>query len=265
MRVTVSVRRVPRLLLVPVLALAPYEARPLLSAAQLLRGMAIRMPYRWGNRHLLAEDADRAVLLWSVRGRGGRPDLRGECRGVVAAVASGSALFLASNALLLLPLTAALTALGVPSARLCDLAIALVCARLAVTLWRAVCAYRHEVLLDGRLPTQQGVRWSVDLLAAWPAGAGHGRDLLQRFLAQADEADAEVVLHCDRRNGAFYGHHGFGAVADGGPDTQLLLLRPSASSRRAQARDRARQQLRGRLRRSPARSAAVRPVDRLPV
>lgn len=244
-----------------VLAFAPYEARPLLAAGQLFRGMAIQLAHQWGAGRLLADDADRAVLLWSASGPRQRQDARQEVLSVAAAVLTGVVLFVASNTLLLLPLAAALQVIGVPAPTILDVQLSVVMVRLAVTLWRAVYAYLHHRRLMAQLPVQVGPRWGLELLAASPQGRGHGRHLLQRFLDGADRADAEVVLHCDMRNVAFYRHHGFRIVTDVDQGDQLLMVRPSGSVRRHRARDRARHQLQGHLRKG---GTATRTQERAP-
>jgi GNAT superfamily N-acetyltransferase len=246
----VSPTRLPRLVLVSVLAFAPFEARPMLAAAELFRGMAIQLSYRWGAGRLMADDANRAVLVWSdCRPRRGRAAAV-ECLSAGAAVLTGLVLFIISNVLLLLVVNAALRACGVPPDGVADVRLTIVLVRLVVTLRRAVYAYQHEAHLAARLPAQTGPRWVLDLLAAAPAGSGHGRDLLQRFLERADSADTEVALHCDLRNVAFYRHHGFRVITSGERDDQLLMLRASATARKELARDLQRQRLQGFLRKA---------------
>jgi hypothetical protein len=256
--VKVSPGRLPRLLLVAVLAFAPYEARPLLSAAELFRGMAIQFSYRCGAGRIMAQDADRAVLLWSVCGE--RREARREGLGVAAAVVTGIVLFVASNTLLIWTVTAALRSFGASPGAVANTQFAIVTVRLAVTFWRAVYAYRHDARLASAIPAQAGPRWALDLLAASPEGSGYGRDLVQRFLNRADQADAEVVLHCDARNVAFYRHHGFALVNEGATGDQLLMLRPSASAQRERVRSVPHQQLLGHLKKGQAEGRPARRV-----
>lgn len=244
-----SPRRLPRLLMVLILAFAPYEARPMLAAAELFRGMAIQLSYRWAAGRLMAETSDRAVLLWTVCGRRTRRDALREIWAALVSVATGIALFVASNALLLLVVGEALDAAGVNTATVSGIRFGIVTFRLMVTLARAVQAYRHDRRLMTGVAAQTGPRWLIDLLAASPEGSGHGRELLQTFLERADAADAEVVLNCDSRNVSFYRHHGFRLAADRAHGSQLLLVRPALTLRRDLAWQAQRASLQGHLRR----------------
>ena len=67
----VSPTRLPRLLVVVVMAFAPFEARPLLGAAELFPGMAMQLAYGWATGRVIADPSDKAVLLWSVASRRG--------------------------------------------------------------------------------------------------------------------------------------------------------------------------------------------------
>lgn len=246
----VSPTRLPRLLMVLVLAFAPYEPRPLLAAVELFRGMAIQLSYRWAAGRVVAEVSDRAVLLWTVCGPKARRELPRELLAVLVSVATGIALFVASNAVLLLVVGESLDAAGASPQMISDIRLGIVAFRLAVTLWRAVHAYRHDVRLMAELAPRTGPRWSIDLLAASPEGSGHGRELLRSFLERADAADAEVVLNCDSRNVSFYRHHGFQVAAARGASSQLLMARPALTVRRQRAREVQRAHLQGHLRRS---------------
>lgn len=243
----------PRLLMVLVLAFAPYEARPMLAAAEMFRGMAIQLSYRWAAGKIIAEPSDRAVLLWSDCGRRTRRDLPREVLAVSVSVATGLVLFVASNLLLLLSLTAALRSAGVSAGTVSNIRFGVVALRLAVTFCRAVHAYRHDSRLMARLPQHRGVRWRIDLLAASPEGSGHGRQLLHRFLEQADAADAEVVLNCDSRNVTFYRHYGFELAADRDSGSQFVMRRPPIADRRTAARDAQRAMMQGHRRRNSKR------------
>ena len=53
--------------------------------------------------------------------------------------------------------------------------------------------------------------------------------MLDAFLGHADESGAEVVLHCERRNVAFYRRHGFQLLAVKAPGDQHLMLRQARS------------------------------------
>jgi hypothetical protein len=238
--------------MVLVLAFAPYESRPLLAAAGLFRGMAIQLTYRWAAGRVMAEDSDRAVLLWTVCGPRPRRDAPREVVAVLVSVATGLVLFLASSALLLLVAGEALEAAGCTAETIGDVRFGIVTFRLTATLWRAVQAYRHDCRLRVELGPQTGRRWRIDLLAASPEGSGHGRGLLRSYLAAADADDAEVVLNCDSRNVSFYRHHGFLVAAGRGPTSQLSMVRPSVTLRRCQAHEAQRARLQGHLARSPA-------------
>ena len=100
----VSLTRLPRLLMVLVLAFAPFEPRPMLAAVELFRGMALQLSYRWATGGVLAEDSDRAVLLWTDCAPTTRRDLPREALGVLVSVATGLVLFVACNTLLLVEL-----------------------------------------------------------------------------------------------------------------------------------------------------------------
>jgi GNAT superfamily N-acetyltransferase len=251
----VSLGRLPRLLVVVVLAFVPFEPRPALAAVELFRGMAIQLSYRGVAGRLMADDSDRAVLVWSVRGPRLLRDAPREVLAVMSAVVTGIALFVASNALLILVVSVALAALGISSDVIAEVRLTIVMVRLAVTAWRAVAAYRHDARLAARLPQQTGPRWALDLLAASPQGSGYGRALLLSFLEQADAADAEVVLNCDLRNVAFYRHHGFQVIHTLGSGHQFLMIRPSATARLERSRYARRQQLQGHLRKGQANRA----------
>ena len=245
----VSPTRLPRLLMVLVLAFAPYEPRPMLAAAELFRGMAIQLSYRWAAGRVMAEASDRAVLLWTVCGRRPRKAVPREAWAVLVSVATGIVLFVASNLLLLLTLSAALKAVGVSAAAISNTRFGIVAFRLLVTLVRAVQAYVHDCRLMAKLAPQSGPRWRIDLLAASPEGSGRGRELLRSFLERADAAQAEVVLNCDSRNVSFYRHHGFRLAAERDSGRQFVMVRPPVAERRHLARQARQAGLQGHLRR----------------
>ena len=238
--------------MVLVLAFAPYEPRPLLAAAELFRGMAIQLSYRWGAGRVCAEPSDRAVLLWSVCGPRGRREFVREVRGILTSVMTGIVLFAASNALLFLIVGEVLDACGTSPGTVSAVRLGIVAFRLSVTLWRAWHAYLHDKRLELELPAQRGLRWRIDLMAASPACVGHGRDLLSHYLERADAVDAEVVLNCDSRNRSFYSHHGFVLAAERGPGGQLLMIRPARTARGSQSRPGQRRLLLGHLRKGSA-------------
>lgn len=221
----------------------------MLAAAEMFRGMAIQLSYRWAAGKVIAEPSDRAVLLWSECRRKRGRDLPREALAVLVSVTTGVVLFVASNLLLLLTVSEALDALGVSAGTISNVRFGIVAFRLTVTFWRAVSAYRHDSRLMARLPGQTGVRWRIDLLAASPEGSGHGRELLRRFLERADTADAEVVLNCDSRNVTFYRHYGFELDAERDSGSQFLMSRPAVTDRRRRTRESTRAGLQGHLRR----------------
>ena len=244
--------------MVLVLGFAPYEPRPLLAAAELFRGMAIQLSYRWGAGRVFAEPADRAVLLWTVCGPRGRRQALREMVGVLTSVMTGIVLFVASNALLFLIVGEVLDAFGTSPETVSAVRLGIVAFRLSVTLWRAWHAYLHDARLAVDLPEQRGPRWRIDLMAASPARAGHGRELLSRYLAQADAADAEVVLNCDSRNLSFYRHQGFLLAAERGAGGQLLMIRPARTARRSRPGPGQRPLLQDHLPKRSARGASER-------
>jgi hypothetical protein len=228
----ISPVRLPRLLGVVVLAFAPYEARPLLGAVGLIPGIGIQVAYRWATDQVMADRNNRAVLLWSIAFRQGeRRAISREALGVLAAVTTGIALVVVTNAIVLLPLRIGLVAAGVSENVIIDVIIGIIGARLLVTSWRALRAYRGETALSERLPTPSTTRWRIDFLAAVPAGGGYGSRLLDSFLDRADKRNVEVVLHCETRNVGFYRRHGFHLVATEAPNGQRLMLRPAQAPR----------------------------------
>jgi hypothetical protein len=234
MRITAG--RVPRLLGVMVIAFAPYEERPLLGAVGLFRGLAIQLSYRWAAGQVLADECNRAVLLWSVAFGSRRPIYR-QLLGVLAGTSVGIALVVISNGLLLLPVGLILVAAGVGLRLVIDIGLGVVGARLLGTSWRAFLAYRNELRLTARLPAPTTLRWRIDYLASVPPRSGYGGCLLDEFLEHADECGAEAVLHCEMRTVAFYRHHGFRVVAGGCRDGQNLMLRRARSIRRLTSLD----------------------------
>lgn len=247
--------RIPRLLMVLVFAFAPYEPRPLLAVAELFRGLAIQLTYRWGVGRVMADPCERAVLLWSDCAPTTRRSAGRELRGGLAAVAVGLVLFVVSNALLITVVAAVMGALGAPPMTVSQVAAGIVALRLSLTLWRACLAYRHCAGLAAQLPDRTGTRWRIDYLAAHPPRSGHGGRLLDEFLSRADRDDAEVVLHCDSRNLAFYGRHGFRVVSDRNAGGQVLLVRAGASTRRSLGSVALRASLQGHQRREVKRKS----------
>lgn len=208
------------------MAFAPYEPLPLLGAARLFSGMAIELVYRWASDQLLADRDNKAVLLYSrTTRREDRTQLLREILGVICATVVGIVLVVLTNTVLLLPLGVILVVSGVAERWVTDIVLGIIGARLVVIGWRATCAYRSERSLAARLPRASGLRWRIDFLAAVPARCGHGGRLLDAFLREADERSAEVVLHCEARNIAFYRKHGFRLHRTDRPGTQHLMAR----------------------------------------
>lgn len=253
-----SPTRLPRLLMVLVLAFAPFEPRPTLAAVELFRGMALQLSYRWATGGVVAEDSDRAVLLWTDCAPTTSRDFPREALGVLVSVATGLVLFVACNALLLVVVHEALVAAGASPATITETCLGIIAVRLTVTAWRAVGAYRHDAGLMARLAPPTRARWRIDLLAASPGRSGHGRELLRCFLERADRGDIEVVLNCDSRNASFYGHHGFLLAADRAPGSQLLMVRPALTVRRERVREAQRGRLQDHLQRSAPRQTQRR-------
>ncbi len=150
----VSPTRLPRLLVVVVMAFAPFEARPLLGAAELFPGMAMQLAYGWATGRVIADPSDKAVLLWSVASRrGAHPSIWRELFGGVAALSAALVLVIVTNAILLLPLRIALVAAGVSTKVILAVMVSFVGVRLMLTLWRALRAYRSDRGLLARLPS----------------------------------------------------------------------------------------------------------------
>ena len=222
----ISPVRLPRLLGTLVMAFAPYEPLPLLGAAQLFSGMAIQLAYRWATGQVVADPSNRAVLLWSITSRGERRRwLYREPFGVLCATVVGIGLVVINNTILLLPLGVVLVLAGVSARWVTDILLAIIGTRLLMIGWVALRSHRSEVALTGRLPTATRPRLRIDLLAAAPARSGRGGPLLDAFLRQVDEGGAEVVLHCERRNVAFYRKHGFQLLPVTCPGDQHLMFR----------------------------------------
>ncbi len=222
----IAPRRLPQLLGVLVIAFAQFEAWPLLGAVALFRGLSIQLVYRWVTGQVLADPSNRSVLLWSnVDSSAGCIRLWRKVSGALAATAVGFANLCVSAAILVLPLATLLTALGVEDEVAIGIPWAIVGVGWVITCSRAIRSYRSEVTLMSQLPPPSAPRWQIDHLAAIPARSGHGGRLLAAFLAQADSCRAEVVLHCDSRNVAFYRKYGFHPAGTGIPGGQRVMLR----------------------------------------
>ena len=223
--------RLPRLLGVLVIAFAQYEDRPLLGAVELLRGLSMQVAYRWATGRIVAAADDRAVLLWSVAFHAKeRQSLVVELFGASTATVVGLVLVAVTSAMLLLPLWLVVVFTGEHGGLVVKIGLAIVIARWLVTTWRAIHAYRDELALTARLPDPKVPRWRIDFLGAVPARRGYGGQLLNAFLARADDSMTEVVLHCEKRNVAFYRAFGFREADVARPGAQRVMLRrrPSA-------------------------------------
>ena len=230
---TFTVRRAPHVLTVLSLAFAPTERVPLLAVAELFRGFAIQLAYRWPVRQVMIDDDGRAALLWSVPV--GPPERARRAAGVGAAVIVGLALFVASNVLLLLPVRATLHAAGASANTLANVQFSILSVRLLFTFCRAVGAFVNDARLRDCFPPAAGRRLRVDHLAAIPARRGHGGRLLDEFLVYADSIDADVVLNADSSNVSFYRAHGF-LVVHTTVNGHRLMLRERGSARYAPSR-----------------------------
>lgn len=233
MGVVIAPARLRRLLSVLVVGFALAESWPLLKAVELFRGMSIQLAYRWPIGQIAADPADQAVLLWSTRfAAGGKRSLGRQLCGVLAATVTGVVLVLIGNAMLLLPLHALLSVAGVGATTIVELSLAIVGGRLLGSLCRAIRAYRHDAAVMSVLPPPTVTRWRIDYLAAAPPRRGHGGRLLDEFLSQADEHDAEVVLHCVADLVSFYRRHGFELAAREAVRGQYAMVRAARSQRR---------------------------------
>ncbi|GAC1322417.1 MAG: hypothetical protein NVSMB13_00780 [Mycobacteriales bacterium] len=146
---------------------------------------------------------------------------------MAAASGVGLVLFLASNALLIIPIRAAVAVLGL-TADLPIVVLTVAVGRLSLTLVRALQAYRLERRRQAALlPVGGAPVWRLDLLGASPPGRGYGGALPGLFTAQADRAGAVVYLVTDERNRAFYRQRGFRVVepTDRRAFQSVLLMR----------------------------------------
>jgi GNAT superfamily N-acetyltransferase len=222
----VSATRLPRLLGILVIAFAQFEDWPLLGAVELFRGLSIQLAYRWATGQVIADPGNRAVLLWSANhDPEGRRRLVPELLGAVAATGVGVALLCVSSAILLVPVDLVLRAAGVDDEVAVVVAFSIVGARWLATCWRALRTYQDERALMTSASDPVTLTWRLDYLAALPARHGHGGRLLDQFLAETDRCGAEVALHGDQRNVAFYRRHGFHQVDPRGWYDQRVMIR----------------------------------------
>ena len=179
-----------------------------------------------GDRAALCLRNGRAVLLWSEAGKRDErlPHVR-DVLGVLAAVIVGIGLIVFNCLILLLPVVLVLVAVGAPTKLIVSVVLLVVALRALITCWRAFRTYQNKLALTAGLPSPTGLRWRIDFLAAVPARNGNGGGLLDLFLTHADQCGAEVVLHCDARNVAFYRHHGFHLISIRSSGGQHLMLR----------------------------------------
>ena len=150
--------------------------------------------------------------------------------GASTATLVGLVLVAITSAILLLPLWLVVVFTGEHGGLVVKIGLAIVIARWLVTTWRAIHAFRDELALTARLPDPKVPRWRIDFLGAVPARRGYGGQLLDAFLARADDSMTEVVLHCEKRNVAFYRAFGFREADVARPGAQRVMLRrrPSA-------------------------------------
>jgi hypothetical protein len=229
----ISPSRLPRLLGVLVIAFAHFEDRPLLGAVELFRGLSMQLAYRWATGQIMAAADDRAVLLWSVAFRSEeRRALALEVFGASMATLVGLALVVITSAILLLPLGLVAFFTDQHGLLFVKIGLAIIIARWLMTTWRAISAYRSELALLARLPDPKVLRWRIDFLGALPARRGHGGLLLGEFLAEADDCTAEVVLHCQKRNVAFYRHYGFREADVAAAGAQRVMVRRLRTTKR---------------------------------
>lgn len=263
----ISPARLPRLLGVVVIAFAQYEARPLLGAVELFRGIAIQLAYRWATGRVVADPSDRSVLLWSVVSRAERDrNVSLELCGILAATAVGCVLVVISSAILLLPLCALLVAVGADGEVVAGVGFAVVGLRWLMTCWRAFHSYQNEQKLMAQLPETSAPRWRIDYLAAIPARSGLGGRVLDLFLGYADESGAEVVLHCERHNVGFYRRHGFHLTPTARSGNQRAMLRKPVGARPPGRVAEVNALARSETRRSDETSEADRPpIHRIPL
>jgi GNAT superfamily N-acetyltransferase len=234
---SISPRRLPRLLGILVIAFAAYEQRPLLGAVELFPGMAIRLVHRWITGHLVADSHRRAVLLWSEAFQ--KPTRRlglREVVGVLAATATGVVIVILSSLIIVCPGCIVMAELGVAHNVIAGVVLFFIVVRLLIVGVRAIRTYREKLALTARLPSPTGLRWRIDFLAAVPSNEGFGGHLLEEFLDHADECGAEVVLHCDDRNVSFYRHFGFHLIVDNSQGGQRLMLRLTRAVRNGRSK-----------------------------
>ena len=213
--VTLRARDAPSAVISLAMALSRGERRELLQVAQFVRGLAIQITYRLVTGEMLAEPG-RATLLFSRLDRP-RPHPVRLLLAVLAATVVGLILFLVSNALLLLPLSLILHAVGAGPDVIGWVALGIAAVRLTWTASRAVKTYRLERRREKAMVAVGGrPRWRLDLMGSTPPGAGHGSRLLREFVRQSDAAGATVYLVTEPHNRPFYRRAGFHAITSEG-------------------------------------------------
>ena len=230
-RVSVRARKLPGAVFCLAVALSRGEKNELLQIAQFVRGLAIQTAYRAVCDELLV--SDQATVLYSHLDRS-RASLVRTVTGVVAATLVGLALFLASNALLMLPVGALMRLAGADNDLVADTALAVAGVRLTWTAYRAVKSYALERRRQKLLPTVSGQpRWRLDLMGATPPRCGHGAALLREFVALSDAAGATVYLVTEPHNRAFYRRAGFHVqpCTDSALKGMLLMRRVTPTAR----------------------------------
>lgn len=207
----VGLARLPRLLTTLVLAFALEDPESPLAVALLCRGRLVQLVQRWASRQLLADDRDRAVLLWYVE-RGQVP-WRRRLAGAGAGVVAGALGFMTAGLVVASVVHAISRLLGATVEEGVASGAGVFLVRLSALAWWAVRAFRTTRTFERCLPpTTDAPRWWLDYVAAVPARRGHGSALVRRFLALADEQGAEVALRCRPPLVPYYRRFGFEQV-----------------------------------------------------
>lgn len=212
---TLRARDLPSAVVSLAMALSRGERRELLQIAQFVRGLSIQISYRFVTGEILAEPG-KATLLFSRLDRRQIHPLR-LALAVLTATLVGLTLFLVSNALLLLPVSLVLHALGAGPDVIGWVALGVAAVRLSWTAFRALMTYALERRREQAMAAVgDRPRWRLDLMGSTPPGAGHGSRLLREFVRQSDAAGATVYLVTEPHNRAFYRRAGFHAIAGEG-------------------------------------------------
>jgi len=205
--------QIPRASLILTFALATDGSLRRLSREA--RGTFVRLAVRWPQRQVLWDPVG-SVLCWS------EPVTAGKRRAALLGLALGIVATLALEAPCAV-LLAAITFFVGRAVRLpLELSfeqVLLGCAlvRSFANLHAACQAWRAERVPDG---------WTLDLVGAFPSGAGRGDSLLDKFLHIADMAGATVRVKCPAERVGFYERHGFENTGrSGAPLRELVRTR----------------------------------------